>query len=95
MNPTQEIDKKGHAAAQPDRCELQATPVHRWLWVSVRDGHGSCLGGQSQRLHGMEEVIGSIPTRSTNRYHHVISYLKNSTNCWTKLDQEWQGGYSA
>jgi len=29
------------------------------------------MSGLMKRLHGMEEVVGSIPTRSTNHYHSV------------------------
>jgi len=42
----------------------------------------------------MEEVVGSIPTRSTNNYQHVINYLENTTNCWTKFGQERQSGFA-
>src|SRR5208283_3397461 len=41
----------------------------------------------------MEEVVGSIPTRSTNNYHNVVIYLENAINCWTKFGQEWQSGF--
>jgi hypothetical protein len=41
--------------------------------VLSRSGPVAQLGA---RFHGMEEVVGSIPTRSTNSYHNGINHLK-------------------
>jgi len=46
-------------------------------------------------IHGMEDVVGSIPTRATIFYDNEIIYLENTTNCWTNFGQEWQRGFSA
>ena len=37
----------------------------------------------------MEEVVGSIPTRSTNSYHNGINNLKTRKSYWTSFEHEW------
>src|SRR5579859_1257297 len=38
------------------------------------------------RFHGMEEVVGSIPTRSTKSHHHLDSYPLHFIECWPSCD---------
>src|SRR5271165_6937229 len=53
------------------------TKVSGWEKINLRPafaGHPAECGPVAQlgaRFHGMEEVVGSIPTRSTNFFNHL------------------------